>query len=299
MAPATSSLPVPVSPLTSTAVSRFATMCTSRYTCSIAPLVPIIPGSGSLLGPDSRTIHGFGPSVCAVPAFTSSRDSAASPILLPRTSAISARESTNSTSIRGYCLQICSATSRASKSGRFRSSSTSSHANCANFASASAPPTASSLNAPAYAGSVSTRLRNDGSALAIRIRLRERRTGAAVAAMDYPVLLKSSWQNQSALRSVPHGRKIIPVRRWEALMRFQRQSFSMGVVRRNGLLSVRAHRGRTVSGLSSVEELDRRQFLPGCRLNLFVDRPQTPDHQPRRPAQLCIGAPRENFSAFS
>ena len=123
--------------------------------------------------------------------------------------ALTARASSSSTSIRGNCLRICSTTSSASRSGRLRSINTLSHGNCSNFASACAPPNASSLYDPAYTGSFITCFRNSASALAIRIRLRERtKLDVAVAAMVQTILETRS-VDQSALICVL-GRKNLP-----------------------------------------------------------------------------------------
>lgn len=117
---------------------------------------------------------------------------ASSPFLESISSRISAscgltlakRASNSSTSIRGNCLRISSATSEASRSGRLRSSSTLSQGNCSSLARACAPPTASSLSDSANSGSSFTRCRSDASALAIRMRVRLRRkVGVAMAAI--------------------------------------------------------------------------------------------------------------------
>ena len=112
---------------------------------------------------------------------------------------LSVRESTNSTAVCGYCFLICSATSRASRSGRFRSSNTLSQETCRSRANACAPPTASSRSAVPNAGFFISRCRKAGSALATRMRLRKRRKlEAAVAAMDVPHF-RMDCVNQSAL----------------------------------------------------------------------------------------------------
>jgi hypothetical protein len=191
-------------------------MRTRRYTCAIARLDPIISGSGSVPRSPSG-VEWLSCSTCSrlISSILARKDLRVSSTSTSRVRRgdVSRKEqfsrpaSMNSTEIFGNWRRICSATSAASKSGKFRPSTTLSQETCSNFASAWAPPSASSLSAPAYVGLLMTRCRKIGSALAIRTRLQVRAiAGVAIAAIRYaPVSQVSADQSTLISGTLPEN----------------------------------------------------------------------------------------------